>query len=331
MNKKTFLAATIAAALSASVLTTAMNVTFAAEPVTNTVQANNTNASQANNSTAAKDSVKVSEDALLSMRDMHSARLAIFNGDTQQARTYVDAAVTRIDAASKEAEKYALDIKAPKAEDRYVPFDASMALLDTYKEVKDQNKVQDQARHIANANQHLHQGNQQKAIEELKLADIDVAITARLVPVQFAKAHITQAADLIMQGKYYEANLALKAVDDATLIQTFSVDHSQQPPAAGKPDASTQQPVATAPATTVQQTAAPATNEQPVATAKPAENTPQPAVTAPATNVPQTVSDSPMPNAQQPVTTAAPANNAQQPVPASAPATPPQQAVGVNQ
>ncbi|MCG6860682.1 MAG: YfdX family protein, partial [Chromatiaceae bacterium] len=62
------------------------------------------------------------------------------------------------------------------------------------------------------------------AIEALKLAEIDVAVTASMIPVKFAKEHIDQAAKLVGERKYYEANLALKAVDDEVVVQTFAID-----------------------------------------------------------------------------------------------------------
>jgi hypothetical protein len=171
--------------------------------------------------------VKVSEDALLSMRDVHSARLAIFNGQTELARTSVDAAVTRINAAVREGEQYALDVKDPKSEDWYVPFDASFTVMDVFEPTNTNTRAQDQD-HIAKANQHLNKGEQKQAMEELKLGETDTAVSAGLVPVKFAQEQIAEAARLVNDGKYYEANLALKSVDDAVIVQTFAIDEMAQ-------------------------------------------------------------------------------------------------------
>lgn len=172
---------------------------------------------------AQKDLIKVSEDALMSMRNVHGARLAIFNGLPERAQTYVDAAATRIGATVKEADKYALDIKAPKADDRYVPFDASLTVLDTYKPSFERDKS------IAKANEHLHKGEKKEAMEVLKLGAIDVAANTSLIPAKFAKEHIEEAAKLLSEGKYYEANLALKAVDDAVVVETYAMDAIPKP------------------------------------------------------------------------------------------------------
>jgi hypothetical protein len=60
---------------------------------------------------------------MLSMRDVSEARFALFEGQVETARTEVDAALTRINAAVQEAEIYAIDLKSPEKDDWYVPFD----------------------------------------------------------------------------------------------------------------------------------------------------------------------------------------------------------------
>jgi hypothetical protein len=216
MIKKQLLTVAIAAALAAGMIASGPNLVFAAEDSPATTEAPTKD--QVKNKAAEKDFVKVSDDALISMRDLHSARLAIFSGQPEQARTFVDAAVTRIEDAVQNADQYALDTKAPKAGDSYVPFNANLTVLSTFE------PTAEKAKHIAKANEHLHKGNKKEAIEALKLADMDVAITTSLVPVKFAKDHIEQAAKLVGERKYYEANLALKAVDDAVIVETHAID-----------------------------------------------------------------------------------------------------------
>lgn len=216
MNKKQLLAAAIAATLSTGMIASVTTTVFAADdkPAA-TETSTNVNAT---NKEADKDFVKVSEDATTTMRDVHGARLAIFNGETERAQTYVDAAVTRIGSAVEDADKYALDTKTPKADDSYVPFDANLTVLNTFEPTADKEK------HIAKANEHLHKGEKQEAVKALKLAEIDVAVTTSTVPVKFAKEHIDRAAKFVAEHKYYEANLALKAVDDSVLVETYAID-----------------------------------------------------------------------------------------------------------
>jgi ABC-type amino acid transport substrate-binding protein len=216
MIKKQLLAAAIAATLSTAMIASGTTSVFAAEDPSASAEASAKD--QATNDAAEEDFVKVSEDALVSMRDLSGARLAIFNGQPEGARTYVDAAVTRIGAAVQDADKFALDTKAPKADDSYVPFDANLTVLHAFE------PTAEKAKHIAKANEHLHKGEKQDAMEALKLGEIDVAVTTSLVPVKFAKEHIDQAAKLVGEHKYYEANLALKAVEDAVVVETYAID-----------------------------------------------------------------------------------------------------------
>lgn len=216
MIKKQLLAGAIAVTLSTGMIASVTTSVFAAEdqPATTEMSAKD----QATNKAADKDFVKVSEDALTTMHDVHGARLAIFNGQPEKALTFVDAAVTRIGVAVKDADKYALDTKAPKSDDSYVPFDANLTVL------KDFEPTAEKSEHIAKANAHLHKGEKQEAIKALKLAEIDVAVTTRMIPVKFAKERIEHAAKLVAEHKYYEANLALKAVDDAVVVETYAID-----------------------------------------------------------------------------------------------------------
>jgi hypothetical protein len=210
--KKKLLAATLAAALSSGMIVSGMTPVYAADTAPATTEAT------AKEKAAEKDFVKVSEDALKTMRNLNGARLAIFNGQPDRAKTYVGDAKTSIASAVTDADKYALETKAPKEKDQYVPFDASLTVANEFVPTPEKTK------RIAEANEHLHKGEKKKALQALKLGEIDVAVTASLVPVVFAKAHIDDAARLIGEHKYYEANLALKAVDDAVVVETYAVD-----------------------------------------------------------------------------------------------------------
>jgi len=180
-----------------------------------------------------QDWLKVSDDAMASMYDVYKARHAIFNGEPVQAVTFLDAATTRINATAQDAGQYDLDINAPKSDDDYVPFNANLTVVDDF-EPTDTN-----AAHIAKSNTHLQKGDQKAAIEELKLSEIDAAITVNLIPVNFARKQITMAAGLARKGQFYEANLALKAVDDSVITRMFDLsakpkdetDAGSKPPA----------------------------------------------------------------------------------------------------
>jgi hypothetical protein len=166
-----------------------------------------------------QDFIKVSDDALMTMRNVGGARLAIFNGTPDKAQLYADAAVTRVDATLKDADKYALDIKESKLNgDKYVPFSSDLTVAETFKPNKEN------LEHISSANKHMQKGETGKAIQDLKVNGIDVALTTEMIPIQTARTHIEDAAKLISDGKYYEANLALKAVEDSVVTDIFNTD-----------------------------------------------------------------------------------------------------------
>jgi len=195
-----------------------MGPVFAGEHGSNTAKQTSEN-EQVDTATKQSELVKVSQDTMLSMRDINDARLALFNGQLEMARTEVDAALTRINTAVDEAEEYALDVKAPQQDDWYVPFDTRITLVDTYERNDEKaDAAKDQA------TKHTQKGAKSDATDVFKLSEVDFAVSAGLVPVKFAQQQIVDAARLIDKGDYYEANMALKAVDDAILIQTVAVD-----------------------------------------------------------------------------------------------------------
>ncbi|MGB1110124.1 MAG: YfdX family protein [Gammaproteobacteria bacterium] len=235
MNKKNILPIILAGALAAGSVTAGISSVLAAE------QAASDQVASQKLDKAEQALIKVSRDANLSLRDVHKARFAIFNGQPEDARTYVDAALTRIGAAADEAEQYAVEVKAPAADDRYVPFDSSLVLRDVFVPATQQASEQ-QAKAAESGTQPTAPSQQAKASDEteqpasaapnadqgyrVKLTEAGIAVSAGLIPVNYAKQHIAQAAKLVGEGKFYQANLALKAVDDSVLIETYALDET---------------------------------------------------------------------------------------------------------
>ena len=217
MNRKTLIAMAIAATFSTGLITTITQPAFAG--TSSTSSSDKSAAKSTTNTRAEKDLGKISNDAALAMRNIHGARIAIFNGDPDEAQTYIDAAITRITATDKDANKYAVDTKQKaKPDDTYVAYDETLLVADKYV------PTEQKAKHIAKANKHLNHGDKKAAMKELKLADIDVSIGMHLVPIKFAEHEIRDAEKLVDTGKYYEANLALKSVQDAVIMETVSTD-----------------------------------------------------------------------------------------------------------
>lgn len=189
---------------------------------------------------AAKNSpdLRLSEDGYRAMRDIRAARISIFDGKPGEAATYVDKAKTALDKATAD-EKHLVAEEGAKAATKYVPVDGQIVVTDDYV------PTPEKARHIATGNAHLKQGRTKEALDELRLADVDIGFSRVLMPLPSTRAGVESAASLIRDGKFYEADMALKAaedgmaVDTVMLVETPKADHAKAAtaaPAGGKAD-----------------------------------------------------------------------------------------------
>lgn len=162
--------------------------------------------------------VKTVEEAYMALREVRAARFAIFDGSSDVAKRLIDGAVERFAKANVDSNFAAQKPKNAKADQQYIPFDTSMELSENFAP-SPQNKAK-----VDEANGHISRGNFQKARETLKLANIDVTTSVAVVPAAMTKGHLEDAQRLMTEGKYYEANLALKSIEDSVLIDSYSVD-----------------------------------------------------------------------------------------------------------
>jgi hypothetical protein len=77
---------------------------------------------------------------------------------------------------------------------------------------------------LAKANKPFNEGDHKHGMETLKLANVDVSFVSEVAPVDQTMAGIRMADQLIEAGKYYEANQALKAVEDGYRFDVTDVD-----------------------------------------------------------------------------------------------------------
>lgn len=218
---------------------------------------------------------KLSKDGAQAFRDMHLARIAIFDADPAQAKTLIgkaqaalakaktdDAVFTKAEtelrtpselAAAKDKASAGKTDAQPAATNgtskdkiAWVPVDAQMTLGEDFV------ATPERATAVTEANKHLAKGDQKGAIEQLKLAHVDVNFTMAVLPLDKTVADVNQAATLIGQGKYYEANAALKTAEDAMRFDVIDAVGLPQKAAA---QASAKMPAKT-PAKPAQQNAA---------------------------------------------------------------------------
>jgi hypothetical protein len=176
----------------------------------------------------AQRTLKVSRDGFAAMRAIRAARIAIFDGEPKLAAKMLDKAKSDLDAAAKDDTKYVVDVKAlvngkTAGEDsatmkqNWIPIDGQIALADTFV------PSPENAEHIKKANEHFQHGRSKEALEELRLGNIEVSFTRILMPLRGTTEKVAEALHLMGDQKYYEANLALKAAEDAMIVDSVSL------------------------------------------------------------------------------------------------------------
>ena len=174
--------------------------------------------------TANQDFGKVSNDGASAFQNVRLARLAIFDGKPSDAQNDIKAAAASLQKASADDTvfvKAEADLKAPKGMNQpanttatseavqWLPIDGTMTIGENYVDSPD--KVTG----VAKANAQLKSGDHARALETLKLAGVDVSFDEAVAPLKKSMEGVNQAEQLADSGKYYEANQALKGVQDS--------------------------------------------------------------------------------------------------------------------
>jgi hypothetical protein len=163
--------------------------------------------------------IKTVDEAMQGLRQIHAARLAIFNGDTDVALKHVTAAEVDFTAIEQAINTHQVAPTTPNNKaDAYIPFDMTVGLAEGFV------PSEEMTGKLREAGQQFEQGNHKRAIEVLRLANIDVTVSASLLPAKATLAHVKDAIKLIDAKKYYEANLALKALEDSVVFESYSAD-----------------------------------------------------------------------------------------------------------
>ena len=177
---------------------------------------------------AAQAAMRFSKDGNSAIRDIAAARVAIFNGDPNGAINLVGRAKILVGKAEEEAPTFTvktsesvagkyLGASTETATAKWVPIDGELVLADDFV------ATPEKAAHIKTANEHFKSGKSKEALEELRLGEIAVSYRRVWMPLAPTYKHIEQATKLLGEHKYYEANLALKAVDDNLTVDSVSL------------------------------------------------------------------------------------------------------------
>jgi hypothetical protein len=190
---------------------------------------------------ALRDAGKLSADGMAAFRDLHMTRLAIFDADPAQAKSLISKAQSELGKAKTDETVFTKaeselkqpvaasgtnaqkpqdtsanpDMKKPTA---WLPIDGQLVLSDDFV------ATPQKAAAVTEANKALAKGDQKAALDRLKLADVNVSFTMAIVPLTKTINDVDQAATLINQGKYYEANASLKQAEDGVRFDVADVN-----------------------------------------------------------------------------------------------------------
>lgn len=168
-----------------------------------------------NQQTAA--ALNIAEQGFVAVQDVRMSRLAIFQGVPEHAVKLTDAAAKLLADDSTDWKKFASTGKKAAGNDQYIVIDGEMGISENFVATPAKQEA------IKKANEQISKGDKKGAIETLRLADIAVTQNLYLLPLKHAQKTVAEAQKLLAEKKYYEANLALKAVEDSVIIDGSAV------------------------------------------------------------------------------------------------------------
>jgi hypothetical protein len=171
---------------------------------------------------------RFSNDGKAFTEDVRAARTSIFNGDPKAANDLMNKAKVSLEGAMKDAPTYTVTsttsfrgkvagVEQMKSTAEMVPVDGQVVIADDY------TLTPEKQAHINKANEHLKKGEAKEAAEEFRLAQIDVGFNRLWIPIAASEKHLDDATKLSNDGKYYEANLALKAIEDGYTMDSVAL------------------------------------------------------------------------------------------------------------
>ncbi len=185
---------------------------------------------------ANRDYARLSIDGARAFQDVDLARLAIFDGKPAAAVSLVadaqramgraksdDAVFTKAEADLKTAGARSGTAATPgttpasTTKIAWVPIDGQLVLDETLA------PNQAKAAAVAKANQHLRNGEPDKAREVLKVASVTADYTLTVAPLRQSTADIAQASKLLDGKDYYGASQALRQAQDGVRYGTAVV------------------------------------------------------------------------------------------------------------
>jgi hypothetical protein len=179
-----------------------------------------------------KDFGRLSMDGLSAFNDIHLARLAIFEGKTDDATKFISdaqAALVKAKAAGIVLTKAESDLHPPgkaaapvKAAPEkstvpvvWIPIDDDIVFGETFQPTNSKTAA------LGTAKKALSKGDGANALKAIRLSEIDVDYTVALAPLEMTITDIDQANKLASSHDYYGASQSLKLAEDGVRFDEF--------------------------------------------------------------------------------------------------------------
>jgi hypothetical protein len=179
-----------------------------------------------------KDFGRVSADGFSAFNDVHLARIAIFDGKTDEAAKFItdaqsalgkaktdNAVLTKAESEIKAPAKTAAAAKATTEKSStpiaWIPVDNDIEFGEVFQ------PTSSKAAAIGTAKKALGKGDSANAMKAIRLAEVDVDYTVALAPVEQSIADVDQAGKLMASHDYYGASQSLKKAEDGIRFDEF--------------------------------------------------------------------------------------------------------------
>lgn len=184
-----------------------------------------------------KQSQEMSENGLAAVRAVSIARDALNDGYTDQARKLLTEAhellgkIKAVDQPVTVEKAVKIGDKAVKSEKNTLTPDL-IPVMSNLKIIEEFAPTPEKLEAIHKAKGHLGSGERDQAIQVLKAAEIGLATEDISMPLAETNAHVSDAIKLIDEGKFYQANLELKKVEDGLVRESAVLLRPSAPPTA---------------------------------------------------------------------------------------------------
>lgn len=163
--------------------------------------------------------IRTADEAFKALRDVHLARMAISKDDQETAKMRVDAALALFDKSEKDWNDLTIgDTEDPSNADRLLPIDVSMSLGETFVPGEATGDA------LKTATAQLQSGQHDAALNTLRVAEIDVNVSAAMLPIAATHQALQDASNALANGDMTAADQALAKLGDAIVVRSFSID-----------------------------------------------------------------------------------------------------------